>query len=199
MRSFKKQSARQLTSAIMAIVMTATTTFQMSVLSTAAAEEMSSVAVESQLEEMNEASSVEVPTETIQESEGLTESFESKMSEEASADTSAVVTETAAEVTCVEDETSLPAEADPSGEDTVESSANETRGPDETKETVGELTVTETFTADRTWNYESYDAFAKTMTGVSLQRTEQVIQFYNTYVDPSNVQAGVTTIDSLLD
>lgn len=57
----------------------------------------------------------------------------------------------------------------------------------------------EEFTADRTWDYESYDAFAEAMTGVSLQRTEQVIQFYNTYVDPSNVQAGVTTIDSLLD
>ena len=57
----------------------------------------------------------------------------------------------------------------------------------------------EEFTADRTWDYESYDAFAESLTGVSLQRTEQVMQFYNTYVDPSNVQAGVTTIDSLLD
>lgn len=57
----------------------------------------------------------------------------------------------------------------------------------------------EEFTADRTWDYESYDAFAESLTGVSLQRTEQVMQFYNTYVDPSKVQAGVTTIDSLLD
>ena len=57
----------------------------------------------------------------------------------------------------------------------------------------------EEFTADRTWDYESYDAFAESLTGVSLQRTEQVMQFYNTYVDPSNVQAGVTTIDSLLN
>lgn len=57
----------------------------------------------------------------------------------------------------------------------------------------------EAFTPDRSWDYESYDAFAEALTGVSLQRTEQTMQFYNTYVDPSQVQAGVTTIDSLLD
>lgn len=57
----------------------------------------------------------------------------------------------------------------------------------------------EEFTADRTWDCASYDAFAEAMTGVSLQRTEQTMQFYNTYVDPSKVQAGVTTIDGLLD
>ena len=57
----------------------------------------------------------------------------------------------------------------------------------------------EEFTAGRTWNYESYDAFAESLTGVSLQRTEQTMQFYNTYVDPSKVQAGVTTIDGLFD
>lgn len=57
----------------------------------------------------------------------------------------------------------------------------------------------EEFTAGRTWNYESYDAFAESLTGVSLQRTEQTMQFYNTYVDQSKVQAGVTTIDGLLD
>jgi hypothetical protein len=57
----------------------------------------------------------------------------------------------------------------------------------------------EEFTADRTWDYESYDAFAESLTGVDLQRTEQTMQFYNTYVDPSKVQAGVTTIDSLLN
>ena len=57
----------------------------------------------------------------------------------------------------------------------------------------------EEFTANRTWDYESYDAFAESLTGVSLQRTEQTMQFYNTYVDPSKVQAGVTTIDGLLD
>lgn len=57
----------------------------------------------------------------------------------------------------------------------------------------------EKFTADRTWDYASYDAFAESLTDVSLQRTEQTMQFYNTYVDPSKVQAGVTTIDGLLD
>ena len=57
----------------------------------------------------------------------------------------------------------------------------------------------EEFTADRTWDYASYDAFAESLTGVLLQRTEQTMQFYNTYVDPSKVQAGVTTIDGLLD
>ena len=57
----------------------------------------------------------------------------------------------------------------------------------------------EEFTADRTWDYASYDAFAESLTGISLQRTEQTMQFYNTYVDSSKVQAGVTTIDGLLD
>lgn len=57
----------------------------------------------------------------------------------------------------------------------------------------------EAFDADRVWDYDSYDAFAESMTGVSLQRTEQTMQFYNTYVDAAQVQAGVTTIDSLLD
>lgn len=55
------------------------------------------------------------------------------------------------------------------------------------------------FTADRVWDYASYDAFAEALTGISLQRTDQIVQFYNTYVDPSQVQAGVTTIDGLLN
>ena len=57
----------------------------------------------------------------------------------------------------------------------------------------------EDFTIDRSWDYENYDVFAETLTGVSLQRTEQVMQFYNTYVDPSQIQTGVSTIDSLLN
>ncbi len=57
----------------------------------------------------------------------------------------------------------------------------------------------EEFDSDRTWDYESYDAFAELLTGVSLQRTEQTMQFYNTYVDSSQVRTGVTTIDGLLD
>ena len=43
----------------------------------------------------------------------------------------ATVAETTAEVTCEEEKTTLSAKVDPSGEDTEESDANETRGPDE--------------------------------------------------------------------
>ena len=284
MRSSKKPNARQLTSTLMAIVMTATTTFQMPNIALASEAE-SSVAVET------------------------------------------------AEVTYEEEKTTISAEVDPSGEDTEESDANETRGPDEeltteieteaqtdaaseeetetyTEEALIDLSIAtkeeilsyieaiggdesdafyafigslgeddyqlvwmaqygaeedqllenfgfdydgssdldvakyihklseeeladfvefmtfeqyrryisikemmaemdekdfsdvideEEFDADRTWEYASYDAFAEALTGVSLQRTEQVMQFYNTYVDPSKVQAGVTTIDGLLD
>ena len=89
MRSSKKPNARQLTSTLMAIVMTATTTFQMPNIALASETE-SSVAVESQIEEV-----------------------------------------TTAEVTCEEEKTTLSAKVDPSGEDTEESDANETRGPDE--------------------------------------------------------------------
>lgn len=59
--------------------------------------------------------------------------------------TPAAVVESTAEVTCAEGETSLPAEVDPSGEDTEESKANETRGPDEeTAETTQIETEVET-------------------------------------------------------
>ena len=66
MRSSKKPNARQLTSTLMAIVMTATTTFQMPNIALASEAE-SSVAVESQIEEVTtkEASSVEVQSETV--------------------------------------------------------------------------------------------------------------------------------------
>lgn len=65
MRSSKKPNARQLTSTLMAIVMTATTTFQTPNIALAS-EADSSVAVESQIEEVTtkEASSVEVQSET---------------------------------------------------------------------------------------------------------------------------------------
>ena len=89
MRSTKKPNARQLTSTLMAIVMTATTTFQVPNIALASEAE-SSVAVESRIEEV-----------------------------------------TTAEVTYEEEKTTLSAEVDPSGEDTEESDANETRGPDE--------------------------------------------------------------------
>lgn len=117
MRSSKKPNARQLTSTLMAIVMTATTTFQMPNIALASETE-SSVAVESQIEEVTtkEASSVEVQSETA-----------TQVSDEVQA----TVAETTAEVTCEEEKTTLSAKVDPSGEDTEESEANETRGPDE--------------------------------------------------------------------
>ena len=117
MRSSKKPNARQLTSTLMAIVMTATTTFQMPNIALASETE-SSVAVESQIEEVTtkEASSVEVQSETAT---------------QVSVGVQANVAETTAEVTCEEEKTTLSAKVDPSGEDTEESDANETRGPDE--------------------------------------------------------------------
>ena len=117
MRSSKKPNARQLTSTLMAIVMTATTNFQMPNIALASETE-SSVAVESQIEEVTtkEASSVEVQSETA-----------TQVSDEVQA----TVAETTAEVTCEEEKTTLSAKVDPSGEDTEESDANETRGPDE--------------------------------------------------------------------
>ena len=344
MRSTKKPNARQLTSTLMAIVMTATTTFQMPNIALASEAE-SSVAVESRIEEVTteEASSAEVQSEIAQaaaEAETQTSTALETSSAEAGTDATqasdevpATVAETTAEVTYEEEKTTLSAEVDPSGEDTEESDANETRGPDEeltteieteaqtdaaseeeteasTEEALIDLSTAtreeilsyieaiggdesdafyafigslgeddyqlvwiaqfgseedviasifdfdydnasdleiakyvhklseeeladfvesmtfeqyrryisikemmaemdekdfsdvideEEFDADRTWEYASYDAFVEALTGVSLQRTEQTMQFYNTYVDPSKVQAGVTTIDGLLD
>ena len=347
MRSSKKPNARQLTSTLMAIVMTATTTFQMPNIALASEAE-SSVAVESQIEEVTtkEASSVEVQSVSATQAAAETQTGTALETSSAAAGTDATqvsdevqttVAETTAEVTYEEEKTTLSAEVDPSGEDTEESEANETRGPDEeltteieteieteaqtdaaseeeteasTEEALIDLSTAtkdeilayieaiggtesdayyeflgglgeddyqlvwiaqfgseedviastfdfdydassdleiakyvhkltedelysliesmtfeqyrrylsikemmaemdekdftdvideEEFTADRTWDYESYDAFAESLTGVSLQHTEQVMQFYNTYVDPSKVQAGVTTIDGLLD
>ncbi len=134
MRSSKKQ-AKQITSTIMAIVMAATTTFQMPVIAMAD-ETMSTVAVESQIEEVTEESSdVSVQNETDAQTSveatvaDTSEALESDSTEVTQ--TPAAVVESTAEVTCEEEETSLPAEVDPSGEDTEESDANETRGPDE--------------------------------------------------------------------
>ena len=134
MRSSKKQ-AKQITSAIMAIVMTATTTFQMPVIAMAD-ETMSTAAVESQIEEVTEESpdvSVQNETDaqtsveaTVADTSGALESDSTDVTQ-----TPAAVVESTAEVTCEEGETSIPAEVDPSGEDTEESKANETRGPDE--------------------------------------------------------------------
>ena len=142
MRSSKKPNARQLTSTLMAIVMTATTTFQMPNIALASEAE-SSVAVESQIEEVTtkEASSVEVQSETAtQAAEAETQISTALETSSAAAGTDATqvsdevqttVAETTAEVTYEEEKTTLSAEVDPSGEDTEESEANETRGPDE--------------------------------------------------------------------
>ena len=145
MRSSKKPNARQLTSTLMAIVMTATTTFQTPNIALAS-EADSSVAVESQIEEVTtkEASSVEVQSETAtQAAEAETQistALETSSAEagtdatqasQASDKVPATVAETTAEVTYEEEKTTLSAEVDPSGEDTEESEANETRGPDE--------------------------------------------------------------------
>ena len=141
MRSSKKPNARQLTSTLMAIVMTATTTFQMPNIALASETE-SSVAVESQIEEVTtkEASSVEVQSETATQAAAETQTGTAleTLSAEAGTDATqvsdevqATVAETTAEVTCEKEKTTLSAEVDPSGEDTEESEANETRGPDE--------------------------------------------------------------------
>lgn len=142
MRSTKKPNARQLTSTLMAIVMTATTTFQMPNIALASEAE-SSVAVESQIEEVTteEASSAEVQSEVAQaaaEAETQTSTALETSGTEAGTDATqasdevpATVAETTAEVTYEEEKTTLSAEVDPSGEDTEESEANETRGPDE--------------------------------------------------------------------
>ena len=142
MRSSKKPNARQLTSTLMAIVMTATTTFQMPNIALASEAE-SSVAVESQIEEVTtkEASSVEVQSETVTQAAAETQTGTALETSSAAAGTDATqvsdevqttVAETTAEVTYEEEEnTTLSAEVDPSGEDTEESEANETRGPDE--------------------------------------------------------------------
>lgn len=142
MRSSKKPNARQLTSTLMAIVMTATTTFQPPNIALASEAE-SSVAVESRIEEATteEASSAEVQFGTAaQAAEAETQTstaLETSSAEtgtdatQASDEVQATVAETTAEVTYEEKKTTLSAEVDPSGEDIEESDANETRGPDE--------------------------------------------------------------------
>ena len=132
-----RSSKKQITSTIMAIVMAATTTFQMPVIAMAD-ETMSTVAVESQIEEVTEESSdVSVSVQNETDAQTSVEATVADTSEALESDSTEVtqtpeaVVESTAEVTCEEEETSLPAEVDPSGEDTEESDANETRGPDE--------------------------------------------------------------------
>ena len=136
----KNKKGKKLTSTIMALAMTVTTTFQMPTISMASEIE-SSVAVESQIEEGTSEESVSVQSETIaqtsaeqtnsviEETSGTTEATNDAT--QVSDEVPATVAETTAEVTYEEEKTTLSAEVDPSGEDTEESEANETRGPDE--------------------------------------------------------------------
>ena len=140
----KNKKGKKLTSTIMALAMTVTTTFQMPTISMASEIE-SSVAVESQIEEGTSEESVSVQSETIaqtsaeqtnsviEETSGTTEATNDAT--QVSDEVPATVAETTAEVTYEEKKTTLSAEVDPSGENTEESEANETRGPDETIET----------------------------------------------------------------
>lgn len=132
MRSSKKPNARQLTSTLMAIVMTATTTFQMPNIALASEAE-SSVAVESQIEEVTtkEASSVEVKSETVTQAAAETQTgtaletssaaagTDATQASQASDEVPATVAEITAEVTYEEEKTTLSAEVDPSGENTL--------------------------------------------------------------------------------
>ena len=149
----KNKKGKKLTSTIMALAMTVTTTFQMPTISMASEIE-SSVAVESQIEEGTSEESVSVQSETIaqtsaeqtnsviEETSGTTEATNDAT--QVSDEVPATVAETTAEVTYEEKKTTLSAEVDPSGENTEESEANETRGPDETIETATQAAEEET-------------------------------------------------------
>ena len=149
----KNKKGKKLTSTIMALAMTVTTTFQMPTISMASEIE-SSVAVESQIEEGTSEESVSVQSETIaqtsaeqtnsviEETFGTTEATNDAT--QVSDEVPATVAETTAEVTYEEKKTTLSAEVDPSGENTEESEANETRGPDETIETATQAAEEET-------------------------------------------------------
>ena len=89
-----------------------------------------------------------------------------------------------------EDETSVETVENP-----VETSTEESAEESETEaETVTDETVV--FTPDLAFGYASYDAFASERAGAALTRTEQQIQFFNTFVDQGVLSAGAT-IDSL--
>ena len=149
----KNKKGKKLTSTIMALAMTVTTTFQMPNIAIASEIE-SSVAIESQIEEGTSEESVSVQSETIaqtsaeqtnsviEETSGTTEATNDAT--QVSDEVPATVAETTAEVTYEEKKTTLSAEVDPSGENTEESEANETRGPDETIETATQAAEEET-------------------------------------------------------
>ena len=99
MRGSKRPNARQLTSTLMAFVMTATTTFQMPNIALASEAE-SSVAVESQIEEVTtkEASSVEIQSETATQAAAETETQTGTALETSGAETGTDATQVSDEV-----------------------------------------------------------------------------------------------------
>jgi TolB-like protein len=52
--------------------------------------------------------------------------------------------------------------------------------------------------SDVVWNDVSYDAYAERMAGMKLYKTDNTVQFYNTFIDESRLTES-TTIDSLFD
>ena len=125
------------------------------------------------------------PEETEEESEA--ETAEETEAEEDSA------TEESIQETEVEEQTE--------GETTSETESESEIPVESEVETVTEQETeseaeTPVFTPDITFPNASYDAFASEHVGLALSRTEQQIQFFNTFVDQA-VLSGGTTIDSL--
>lgn len=54
------------------------------------------------------------------------------------------------------------------------------------------------FIPDLRWNYASYEEYAEAMTGMKLDKTDNKVQLYNTFVDQAKL-SGETTIDTLFD
>ena len=52
--------------------------------------------------------------------------------------------------------------------------------------------------SDVAWNYVSYQSYAEKMTGMKLYKTDNTVQFYNTFIDSSRLSKE-TTIDTLFD
>ncbi len=52
--------------------------------------------------------------------------------------------------------------------------------------------------SDVAWNHVSYQAYAEKMTGMTLYKTDNTVQFYNTFIDNGRLSKE-TTIDSLFD
>ena len=52
--------------------------------------------------------------------------------------------------------------------------------------------------SDVAWNYVSYQSYAEKMTGMTLYKTDNTVQFYNTFIDEAKLTKE-TTIDTLFD